>query len=121
MHEFQVNNVVIKIGSNSKENWELVDVLKRSDIWMHLKDAPSAHALIRIPKKSRENNYIMNNSLTYAARMLCAQSSKNISQNTDNVVFIYTNGKYVTKGNKEGEVILSKTPSEISIENPYFK
>ena len=119
MHEFQLNKVVIMVGSNSKENWELVDVLKRSDIWMHLKDAPSAHALIRIPKKLRENKYTVMNSLTYAARMLCAQSSKNISSKNDNVVFIYTNGKYVNKGSKEGEVILSKKPDEITIENPY--
>ena len=119
MHEFQLNKVLIMVGSNSRENWEIVDVLKRGDIWMHLKDKPSAHALIRIPKKSRENKYVVNNSLTYAARMLCVQSSKNISSKNDDVVFIYTNGKYVNKGSKEGEVILSKKPDEIAVENPY--
>ena len=119
MHEFQLNKVLIMVGSNSRENWEIVDVLKRGDIWMHLKDKPSAHALIRIPKKSRENKNTINNSLTYAARMLCTQSYKKIPSNCDSVEFIYTNGKYVNKGSKEGEVILSKKPQEITIENPY--
>jgi predicted ribosome quality control (RQC) complex YloA/Tae2 family protein len=112
------DNSFVRIGSNAADNWEIIETLKRSDIWIHLKDAPSCHAMVRIPKKLRDNDRSRMNILNRVAHIMCIQSAKRIPRNSDNVTFIYTNGKYVRKGFAPGEAILSVTPDEFSVENP---
>jgi predicted ribosome quality control (RQC) complex YloA/Tae2 family protein len=119
MLEFYLNNRFVRIGSNAKENWELIDTLKRNDIWVHLKDVPSCHAVIRLPKKCRDNNMILTHDLNHTARMVCINSSKHI-KNNKMVDVIYIKGKYVKKGKTEGEANLLTTPEIITIENPNY-
>jgi len=46
-------NYDIKLGRNSKENYELVMTSNPSDIWVHLSDYPSGHAIITNPLAKR--------------------------------------------------------------------
>ena len=117
MFEFYINNILIRVGSNAHDNWDLIDTIKKNDIWVHLKDKPSCHAVIRIPKKSRDERSL-ENMLNYTGRMICMKSSKHIPENSKKVELTYTKGKYVKKGSKVGEAILSKTPQTFVIENP---
>jgi predicted ribosome quality control (RQC) complex YloA/Tae2 family protein len=117
MFEFYLNNNLVRVGSNASENWDLIDTIKKNDIWVHLKDKPSCHAVIRIPKKSRDERSLQN-MLNYTGRMICTKSSKHIPENSKKVEFTYTKGKYVKKGSKVGEAILLKTPETFVMENP---
>ena len=40
------------LGKNEKGNIELLKEAKKRDIWMHIKDIPSCHVIIRTDKKS---------------------------------------------------------------------
>ena len=117
MFEFYLDNNLVRIGSNANENWDLIDTLKKNDIWVHLKHNPSCHGVIRIPKKNRDNR-VFQNLLSYTGRMVCMQSSKRISSNIKDVELIYIKGKYVKKGSKVGEAKLLKTPETFMVENP---
>lgn len=121
MHEFHVGDSFAMIGSNATDNWELIEMMKRSDIWVHMKDVPSCHALVRIPKKRRDDKTLRMNILNRVARMMCIQSVKRILPGEDNnVTFIYTRGKHVRKGAKVGEAILSVIPDEFLVEKPEY-
>ena len=120
MFEFHINNNLVRIGSNASENWDLIDTIKKNDVWVHLKNNPSCHAVIRMSKKNRETDIVFQNILSYTGRMVCLQSSKRISNNIKNVELIYIKGKYVNKGNKVGEAKLSKTAEIFVVENPNY-
>jgi predicted ribosome quality control (RQC) complex YloA/Tae2 family protein len=38
-------NVVYKIGSSAKNNFELIDAADKNDLWFHLKDVSSCHVI----------------------------------------------------------------------------
>ncbi len=59
----------ISLGKNEKGNIELLKSAKRSDIWLHLKDMPSTHVIIRTNK-----NKIDDEVLSFAAK-LCVDFS----------------------------------------------
>ena len=119
MFEFYLNNNLVRVGSNANDNWDLIDTIKKNDIWVHLKNNPSCHAVIRMPKKNRDTR-VFNHILSYAGRMVCLQSSKRISNSIQNVELIYIKGKYVKKGSKVGEANLSKSPEIFVVENPNY-
>lgn len=48
---FFIEGYKIMLGKNEKGNIALLKSAKMSDIWMHLKDIPSAHVIIRTEKK----------------------------------------------------------------------
>ena len=47
---FYVREFKILVGRNEKGNINLLDLAKKDDIWLHLKDAPSAHVIIKTNK-----------------------------------------------------------------------
>ena len=118
MIELNVYDGKILMGMNAADNWSLMETMKRSDYWIHMKNTSSSHAIARIPKKFLKSAKTMDMYLEHAARMICQQSSKRIKKDDKKVVFIYIEGKYVKKGNNVGEAILSKDPYEFSIDNP---
>ena len=118
MYEFYLSDSFVRIGSNADDNWMLIETLKRTDIWVHLKDVPSCHAVVRLPKKHRDDTTSRMNTLNHVARMICIQSAKRIPPGAKTVSLIYTRGKYVNKGRVVGEAVLSVTPAEFSVDNP---
>lgn len=48
--DFYVGDVKISVGRNEKGNSELLKQARKNDIWMHVKDLPSAHVLLKTPK-----------------------------------------------------------------------
>ena len=47
---FYVREFKILVGRNEKGNINLLDLAKKDDIWLHLKDSPSAHVIIKTNK-----------------------------------------------------------------------
>ncbi len=67
---FFIEGYKIMLGKNEKGNITLLKSAKMSDIWMHIKDMPSTHVIIKNEKKSLPLNV-----LEFAAK-LCVQFSK---------------------------------------------
>lgn len=67
---FFIEGYKVMIGKSQKSNIELLKVAKKSDIWLHLKDIPSSHVIIKTDKQQ-----IPQNVLEFAAK-LCVNFSK---------------------------------------------
>jgi predicted ribosome quality control (RQC) complex YloA/Tae2 family protein len=43
---FDNTEYTIYIGQNKTENWQLIDVAEKTDIWFHVEGAPSCHVIL---------------------------------------------------------------------------
>jgi predicted ribosome quality control (RQC) complex YloA/Tae2 family protein len=114
VHEYKIwddkaqCDVKIVVGQSAKENWKLIDDAYQNDIWFHLEDVSSPHAIIVVPDKCE----ISNKTITYAA-VLCKSHSKHKSLHR--TTLIYTEIKNVSKGKAIGSVKLKKSPGKICV------
>ncbi len=69
IESFFIDGYKITLGKNEKGNITLLKSAKMSDIWMHIKDMPSTHVIIRNDKKS-----VPDSVLEFGAK-LCVQFS----------------------------------------------
>lgn len=94
------NNTDIYVGKNNKQNEYLtLKFASKDDTWLHVKDIPGSHVIIKInPDKINEETL-------QKASLLAAYYSK--GKNSENVPVDYTQVKYVKKpkGAKTGMVI----------------
>lgn len=67
--EFWIEGVKVSLGKSEKGNIELLRNAKARDIWMHLKDRPSAHVLVTTDKQQLPDR------LLEAAAKLCVDFS----------------------------------------------
>jgi len=49
---FWIDDYKVLIGRNSKENQALLKIAKSNDIWMHIRDIPSSHLIIKTDKQN---------------------------------------------------------------------
>jgi len=49
---FWIDGYKVLIGRNSKENQEVLKMAKANDIWMHVRDIPSSHLIIKTDKQN---------------------------------------------------------------------
>ncbi|WAA13662.1 Rqc2 family fibronectin-binding protein [Fervidibacillus halotolerans] len=108
------DGTIIFVGKNNKQNDYLtMKLAKREEIWLHAKDMPGSHVVIRSTNPSEQT--------IQEAALLAAYFSK--GRNSSNVPVDYTKVKYVRKpsGAKPGFVIYDHqqtvfvTPSEEKI------
>ncbi len=69
IEQFFISGYKVLMGKNEKGNIELLKRAKARDIWIHLKDRPSAHVIISTDKQTLPQNII------YEAAKLCVQFS----------------------------------------------
>ncbi len=55
---FWIDDYKVLIGRNSKENQSLLKLAKANDIWMHIKDIPSSHLIIKTDKQNLPDSVI---------------------------------------------------------------
>jgi predicted ribosome quality control (RQC) complex YloA/Tae2 family protein len=55
---FWIDGYKILIGRNSKENQEVLRIAKANDIWMHIRDIPSSHLIIKTDKQNLPEDII---------------------------------------------------------------
>lgn len=67
---FYLRGHKIMVGKNERGNEELLKNAKKSDLWFHLKDLPSAHVLVRTDKQNLPDE------VTLFAAKICANFSK---------------------------------------------
>jgi predicted ribosome quality control (RQC) complex YloA/Tae2 family protein len=95
MKEIIYNNTKIKVGSNSGENWKILDESSENNIFLHLKSFPSCYVII----ECEEDPPI--ETITEAAK-ICKSNTK--YKNIKNIKVDYTLCKNVLKGSVTGEI-----------------
>ena len=98
--QFTFEGTTILVGKNNYQNDRLTfKISKPTDIWLHAKDIPGSHVIIRCDYTKANDNL-----LVYAAK-LAGHFSK--AQNSSNIPVDYTKRQYVKKpsGAKPGFVI----------------
>jgi len=103
---FWIEDFKIFVGRNSTENQKLLKVAKANDIWMHIKDMPSAHCIIKtnkqqIPQRVLEQaaKLCVDFSVTYAGDYLVDYTQrKNVTpKEGSNVLYVKYNTIAVKK------------------------
>ena len=83
---FWIEDYKVMVGRNSNENQKLLAQAKSNDIWMHIRDIPSSHVIIRTDKQNLPQSVIQ------AAAKLCVDFSV---QSAGDYEVDYTKRKFV--------------------------
>ncbi len=83
---FWIEDYKVMVGRNSSENQKLLGLAKSNDIWMHIRDLPSSHVIIKTDKQNLPNSVIE------AAAKLCVDFSV---KNAGEYEVDYTKRKFV--------------------------
>lgn len=100
------DNITVLVGHNNTENDYITTKLARkTDLWLHTKDIPGSHVLVRLPEGSRFDS--IKEEIIRQAASIAAYHSK--SSSGSNVPVDYVQAKYVKKpsGAKPGMVIFT--------------
>ncbi len=83
---FWIEDYKVMVGRNSKENQQLLSLAKSNDIWMHTREIPGSHVIIRTDKQN------VPDSVLHAAAKLCVDFS---TDQPGNYLVDYTKRKFV--------------------------
>ena len=83
---FWIEDYKVMVGRNSNENQKLLSIAKSNDIWMHTREIPGSHVIIRTDKQN------LPESVLDAAAKLCVDFSTN---HPGNYLVDYTKRKFV--------------------------
>lgn len=83
---FWIEDYKVMVGRNSKENQKLLSIAKSNDIWMHTREIPGSHVIIRTDKQN------LPDSVLQAAAKLCVDFS---TDQPGNYLVDYTKRKFV--------------------------
>jgi len=92
---FWIEDYKVFVGRNSSENQKLLSLAKANDLWMHIRDIPSSHVIIRTDKQNLPQSVIE------AAAKLCVDFSV---KNPGEYDVDYTKRKFVKV--QEGSSVL---------------
>lgn len=95
---FWIEDYKVLVGRNSNENQKLLAMAKANDLWMHIRDIPSSHVIIRTDKQNLPESVIK------AAAKLCVDFSV---KNPGDYEVDYTKRKFV-KVQEGSNVLYSK-------------
>jgi predicted ribosome quality control (RQC) complex YloA/Tae2 family protein len=104
------SGATISVGENAAENENLCKRAKQNDLWFHLDNAPSPHALLHVEGKSgasREDIHDAQQLTKYYSSL----------RNAGQAYVIYIEAKWVSGGkeDKTGSVALKKAPTRASV------
>jgi predicted ribosome quality control (RQC) complex YloA/Tae2 family protein len=107
-HQIGTQTFDIYVGTNAKENWDLIDKSEPDDLWFHLEDFPSSHVIVRekLSKISTETPNYPNQIISLAGDYCKTQSKY---KQRDRLKIIYTLVSNIRKGRDIGSVIVSKS------------
>ncbi|NOR55039.1 MAG: DUF814 domain-containing protein [Sulfurovum sp.] len=83
---FWIEDYKVMVGRNSNENQKLLSLAKSNDIWMHTREIPGSHVIIRTDKQNLPETVLS------AAAKLCVDFSTNAP---GNYLIDYTKRKFV--------------------------
>ena len=92
-------NVPFFIGQSARDHFPMLDRARPWDLWFHLDDYPSCHIIASVPEEATRSE--IKTIISHGVRL-----SKEHSKYGSNVDVIYRRVRNVSKGTKEGEVVL---------------
>lgn len=104
-------NYQIRVGKNQQENDAIIRASSQAALWFHLKDFPSAHAVITNIKKPG----VYDKEAIIRTALLVKEKAKLGVNNLNRVSVNYLPIKNVKRTEIPGQVILTKTPNIIII------
>ena len=96
------SSVEFTIGTNAKDNFDIIDNASPSDMWFHVEGKPSGHIIASIPEDTNKKEL---QAIVKQGALLCKQVSKYASEK--NLTIVYTQVKDLTKTNIAGSVLLA--------------
>ena len=100
-----VDDVVYYIGTNARDNFDVIDKGRPVDIWFHAKDVSSCHVVVKVPDLIEKRD--MRSIIKRGAR-LCKEHTAKLNR-TPEVDIIYTFVKHVAKTEIAGCVTTKHT------------
>lgn len=97
-------NIIVIIGQNAEENFEIIDNALPEYLWFHVYDGASCHVVIPITKAYNKKQL---NKIIIQGAVICKKHSKYNS--IINLPIIYTKIKYVEKTEISGSVLTKNT------------
>ncbi len=101
---FWIEDYKVLVGRNSNENQKLLEIAKANDLWIHIRDVPSSHVIIRTDKQN------LPDSVVQAAAKLCVDFSV---KNPGDYEVDYTKRKFVKV--QEGSNVLYNKYNTIKV------
>ncbi len=107
-HKIGTQTFDIYVGTNAKENWDLIDKSDPDDLWFHVDDLPSSHVFVR-ERLLRTSSEIPDypNQIISLAGDYCKSQSK--FKDRTKLKIIYTQVSNIKKGRDIGSVIVSNS------------
>jgi hypothetical protein len=107
----------IKVGHNQNENDLLIRSAPQTALWLHLKDFPSAHAILtKINTTTRQSNQTKYETIAiFRAASLVKIHAKNGVNNLQKLSVNYLPIKNVKRTETPGKVIMTKSPQTIQV------
>jgi len=103
MKELNFQGFIILIGKNKYENSLLLEIAEPQDYWIHVKDYPSGHVIIKNPLEKKIPTKVIK-------RACCIlKSSNNKHKSIQGLEFDVTKRENISLTNNMGEVILNKS------------
>lgn len=99
--EFLIRGYRVFVGRSSRQNDELVRRASREDYWLHARDRPGAHVIVKNPAQREIPREVLEQ-----AAQLAAYYSK--GRDAKKVPVSYTRVKYLRKGGRPGLVFLTQ-------------
>ncbi len=99
--------IVYYIGKSKEDNFAVIDAGSNNDLWFHAANESSCHIVCELPEDidKNETKYLIK-----VGALLCKNNTNKL-KSKQNVEFIYTQIKNVTKTNIEGCVQTTNTKS----------
>ncbi|MCC6278417.1 MAG: DUF814 domain-containing protein [Oligoflexia bacterium] len=96
------------VGRNAQQNDELIKAVQPHDLWIHLRDYPGAHGVIRGSKKASPPEHLIEKACLVVAQL--SQRKKHPFLPGEKLDFIVTPRKFVRKkkGMAPGQVIVER-------------
>ena len=108
MKQLSIDNITYRIGTNAKENWNLLEKSKPTDILFHLSSFPSCYVILENDTKDFPSMYIIEQ-----VALNCKLNTK--YKNLKNIKVDYTLCDNVEKGEFVGELIYKSNRKVLSI------
>ena len=103
MKELEFQGFIILVGKNKYENALLLETAEPHDYWIHVKDYPSGHVIIKNPTKIRIPTKVIK-------RACCIlKSSNNKHKSIRELEFSVTKRENISLTDNIGEVIINKS------------
>lgn len=105
------NTVKYTIGTNAKDNFDIIDKSNINDIWFHVDDKPSCHVICTFPETINKLNKKTLNQIIKQGAIICKKYSKYSLE--ENLSIVYTRIQYVRKTEIIGSVNISNSKTII--------